>query len=172
VVVVAGAFVGGMVVVAVDAMAVVVVAVVVVVDSRVADDDEVAVDAVGMSTADSDEPPHPDRTTRVTSAGQKATRMAHLPMLIFPHCHCLPGIRRSQQTPPVAAHTGTYGWHERVCLAGCGFVASDETGRCWCPMALVGGGRVGQGVRTSSVWTHTLMDGDVGDGWDGCAWLK
>jgi hypothetical protein len=53
-----------------------------------------------------------------------------------------------------------------------GFRFVGLTGLCWCLMALVRDGRVGQGVSSRSVWTHTLMEADVGDGWDGCAWLR
>jgi hypothetical protein len=87
------------VVVVVVAGAVVVdaVAVVVVDDSRIVDDEDTAVDPVVGSTAVSGDPLHPERTTRTPSTSQTIQHMGHLPMLIFAHCHCLPGARRSQQ---------------------------------------------------------------------------
>jgi cell division septation protein DedD len=83
-------------VVVVGAVVVVVVAAAVVVDTLVVDDDDTAADSAVASPLDSDDPLHAERTTRATNTGQSTQRMRHLPMLIFPHRHCLPSVKRSQ----------------------------------------------------------------------------
>jgi hypothetical protein len=83
-------------VVVVGAVVVVVGAAVVVVDTVVVDDEDTAVDSVVASPLDSGDPLHAERTTRATNTSQRTQRMSHLPMLIFPHCHCLLRVKRSQ----------------------------------------------------------------------------
>jgi hypothetical protein len=90
-------------VVVVGVLVVVVVAAVVVVGTLVVDDEDTAVGSVVVSPLDLGDPLHPERTTRTMNTSQRTRRMRHLPMLIFPHSHCLPNIKRSQvnTTPPL-----------------------------------------------------------------------